>query len=59
MNGLFHSCSIHQNVDQPIRLRYVSDVIHGDQVLKPDHKKAVGSFMNGRDVFESLKTNSG
>ena len=27
--------------------------------LKTDHEKAVGSFVNGRDVFVNLMTNSG
>ena len=30
MNSLFHSHSAHRNVGRPIRLRCISDIIHGN-----------------------------
>jgi len=74
VNSLFCFCSTCWNAGKPIRLCCITDVIHGnncDQVikavcrrlgytgLKPDHKKAVKSFVNGPDVFNSLTTSSG
>lgn len=73
MNGLFHSGSTRWNVGEPIRLHCISNIIDGsngdenaEQLsrrlgytgLKVDHQKGVRSFVNDRDVLESLTTDS-
>ena len=37
----------------------ICGLLAAELALKLDHKKAVRSFVNGGDVFESLTTNSG
>ena len=69
VNGLFNSCSTCWNVGRPIRLCLHKHRNNGNQEnqvieavcrrpsyagLKPDHEKAVRSFVNGRDVFWEL-----